>query len=280
MERWHRYLTVLLLVGAFLLAACGATTPATTMPDVDGSDQEAMGVLQFRANGEDFVREGFVTADGWSLTFDHVYVSMADMTAYQSDPPFDADRDAQPQATVQVTLEGTYTVDLAEGDEQAEPIFIGEILAPAGQYNALSWQMVNMSTNDAGAAALVLQGVAEKDAESLDFSIRLADDHTYVCGDFVGDERKGILRAGETADLEATFHFDHLFGDAEADPDDEINQGAIGFEPFARLAQDGMVDMDMAALEAGLVPEDYVKLAGIHLAHVDEGHCRVEALKR
>lgn len=279
MKRWHLCLTVL-LVGAFLLAACGAITPATTVPDGDATDREAMGVLQFRANGEDFVRKGFVTADGWSLTFDHVYVSMADMTAYQSDPPFDADRDAQPQATVQVTLEGTYTVDLAEGDEQAEPIFIGEIMAPAGHYNALSWKMVNMPTNGAGAAALVLQGVAEKDAVSLDFIIRIADDRTYVCGDFVGDERKGILLAGETADLEATFHFDHLFGDGEADPDDEINQGAVGFEPFARLARNGMVDVDMAALEAGLAPEDYAKLVGMHLAHVGEGHCRVEALKR
>jgi hypothetical protein len=91
----------------------------------------------------------------------------------------------------------------------------------------------------------------------------------------VGDERKGILAAGEEADLEATFHFDHLFGDGEAPPDDDINTGALGFDPLAALASDGVLEADSDRLEADLDPADYAKLLEIlpSLGHVGEGHC-------
>jgi len=38
----------------------------------------ATGKLQFYANGEDFVRQGFVSKDGWSISFDHVYITLSD----------------------------------------------------------------------------------------------------------------------------------------------------------------------------------------------------------
>ena len=154
------------------------------------------------------------------------------------------------------------------------PILVGTVEAAAGRYNALAWELVRAPDGLADGAVILMEGRATKDDVTLPFRISLDEESAYVCGDFVGDERKGILQAGETADLEATFHFDHLFGDGSAPPDADINTGALGFEPFAALAQDGRVDVDMAALQAGLSAEDYAKLTAMHLAHVGEGHCR------
>lgn len=80
-----------------LLVGCGgpadppaAETEAETS-EAAPADESAAGSLVIRANGEDFVREGFVTKDGWEVSFDHVYVTLAEVTAYQSDPAFDAE---------------------------------------------------------------------------------------------------------------------------------------------------------------------------------------------
>jgi hypothetical protein len=98
----------------------------------------------------------------------------------------------------------------------------------------------------------------------------------------VGDDRKGFLDADGTADLEATFHFDHLFGDGEAPPEDEINTGALGFDPLAAIAEGNTLDLDQAGLEAQLSPADYDRLMGIlpSLGHVGEGHCEETELAR
>jgi len=270
MATWRVHLVGLALLTALLLSGCGNTP--TAAPPV--SSEVGTGTLEFRANGEDFVRQGFVTSDGWAISFDHLYVTPANLTAYQSDPPFDADAGGMPQAAVQVSLEKPTTVDLAAGDAQADPILVGAVEAAAGRYNALAWELVRAADGPADGAVILMEGRAAKDDVMLPFRISLDGERAYVCGDFVGDERKGILQAGETADLEATFHFDHLFGDGSAPPDADINAGALGFEPFAALAQDGMVDVDMSALQAGLSAEDYAKLTEMHLAHVGEGHCQ------
>jgi hypothetical protein len=290
---------VLLLVGVFALAACGAATqptpatsddtapaaneepaddgagePATDSEDNASSAGEETGTLQFRANGEDFIRQGFVTKDGWSMTFDKVYVTLENITAYQADPPYDAHEGGTIQATVTAALDGVHTVDLAAGDENAEPVLIGEQQVVAGRYNALSWEMVPAPADSpASGAVIMLQGTAEKEGETIDFTIKLDQPSTHTCGDYVGDERKGIVQAGDTADIEATFHFDHIFGDAETPLDDSLNTGALGFDPLATLATDGVLEADMAMLKETLSTENYEKLANAHLAHVGEGHC-------
>jgi len=278
---------------ALLLAACGgapppaannppaaeeASTDTQTDTDIitDTNTDTSTATLQFRANGEDFIRQGFVTKDGWNISFDHVYVTLADLTAYQADPPYDAHEGGDVVATATATLEGEHTVDLAEGDATAAPVLVGETAAPAGRYNALSWRMVNATDGPASGAVILMQGTAEKADEQIAFTIALNQESAHTCGDYVGDERKGILESGATADVEATFHFDHIFGDAETPPDDELNTGALGFAPFAALAENGTLDVDMAALEAGLSPEDYAALNAAHLAHVGEGHCTSE----
>jgi len=224
----------------------------------DGEEVEA-GTLQFYANGEDFVRQGFVSKDGWSINFDHVYVTLADIAAYQTDPPYDPHCDCPIDSQVKVGLDSVYTIDLAEGGEDADPILVGQVEdADVGHYNAISWEMVKATSGPAAGYSLVIIGTAEKDGRVMDFTINIDEECGYSCGEYVGDERKGIVADGSTADLEMTFHFDHIFGDAETPLDDDLNLGAIGFEPFADTAEGGQVDINMTEL---------------HLGHVGEGHC-------
>lgn len=252
------------------------TEPATTATSAPSGET---GTLQVRANGEDFIRQGFVSKDGWQLDFEHVYVTLADVTAYQTDPPFDPEAGQPLEPKAEVRLVDIKTVDLAEGGETAEPIVVGETEAPAGRFNALSWQMVKPTSGAAAGYPLMLVGTATKDGETVNFTLRLDEELAFTCGDFVGEQRKGILTAGGTADLEATFHFDHLFGDADTPANDSLNTGALGFAPLAAIAQNGELDADTATLRQQLAPEDFEKLMGIlpSLGHVGEGHCEETA---
>jgi len=221
----------------------------------------ATGKLQFYANGEDFVRQGFVSKDGWSISFDHVYITLSDITAYQTSPPYDPNSGNDIDGKVTVALDEAYTVDLAEGGEDAPPILVDEISdVPVGHYNAISWKMAKAISGPAAGHSLVVIGTAEKDGQSLDFTINIDEECEYQCGEYVGDARKGILEKGGTADLEMTFHFDHIFGDAELPPDDELNLAAVGFQPFADGAKAASV----------------LNMTEMHLGHVGEGHCYCE----
>ena len=256
--------TVLVFLAFIVLAGCG---------------EAERGTLQFNANGEDFVRQGFVSKDGWAIVFDHVYITLTEVTAYQSDPPYDPHAGGEVKAKIDVALDGAYTVDLAEGGEDASPIFVGEVSgAAAGQYNAISWKVVRASESPASGYSVVIVGVAEKEGQTVDFTIKVEPEYTYTCGEYVGDQRKGMLQKDSTADLEMTFHFDHIFGDAETPLDDDLNVGAPGFEPFAGIAQGGTLDVDTADLQAQLSAADYQMLVDIlpTLGHVGEGHCHCE----
>lgn len=233
------------------------------------------GILQFRANGEDFVRQGFTSKDGWEISFDHLYVSLSELTAFQTDPPFDPESGSSLNATAEARFANATVVDLAAGDEAADPILVGELPATAGRYNALSWTMRQADQGPASGQTLVLVGTATQGDTSIDFNLKFDREYTYTCGDFVGDERKGILSPGENADIEATFHFDHIFGDGEAPPDDPINTGALGFGPLAAVAEGGTLNADQSMLEEQLAAEDFATLISTldNLGHVGEGHC-------
>lgn len=238
--------------------------------------------MEIRANGEDFVRQGFTSKDGWKLTFDHVFVTLADVTAYQTEPPYDAQQDTELKATQQVSLGQTKTVDLAAGDAKAEPILVGEVKAPVGRYNALAWKMPKASTGEAEGSVLLLVGKASKSGQTIPFRIKVDEQISYQCGEFVGDERKGALKAGDRADLEATFHFDHLFGDANTPASDDLNKGALGFQPLAAIAKAGKVDADMATLKQSLSATDFETFKSLlpSLGHVGEGHCKETTLAK
>ena len=239
------------------------------------------GTLDFRANGEDFVRQGFVAKDGWAIAFNHLYVTLAEVTAYQSNPPFNPDVEGEIEAEQTIRFHPPKTVDLAAGDETAEPILVYQATdAPAGAYNALSWKMIRASEGLATGNTLVLDGVAQNGDRTINFTISINREYQYYCGEFVGDGRKGLLAPGKTSDLEATFHFDHIFGDADAPPDDPINTGALGFEPLAKLATDGTLEVDDEDLRTRLSPEEEQRLTKtlLSLGHVGEGHCRQSAI--
>jgi hypothetical protein len=243
-----------------------------------GGDRET-GTLRFIANGEDFVRHGFISKDGWRIDFDHIYVVLADITAYQTDPPYDAHPGGDIESTAKVSLDAIYTVDLADGNADASPILVGSNTAATGHYNAISWKMVKASTGAASANSMVIIGKAEKAGENIDFTIRIDKEYVYSCGEFVGELRKGVVQKDSTADMEMTFHFDHIFGDAETHMDDDLNVGSVGFDPFAAMAQDGILDIDMAELKSKLSADNYRILSEtlLTLGHVGEGHCHCDS---
>ncbi|MEO1592921.1 MAG: DUF4382 domain-containing protein [Cyanobacteria bacterium J06632_22] len=238
-----------------------------------GSLSGGVGTLELRANGEDFVREGFTSKDGWYITFDHVYAEVKDAIAYQTDPPFNPDTDVEISSQADVQLLDSARIDMAEGDDTAEPILVEQVQTAPGRYNALSWKLTAEDS-----PSLVLIGTATRDGETLPFEIAMNPSLQFVCGDFVGEARKGLLKAGEVADVEATFHFDHLFGDVDLAADDVLNRGALGFDPFAALAQEGSVTVTPDRLENQLTDVEKNQLAYIYesLGHVGEGHCRAE----
>jgi len=236
------------------------------------------GTLIVTANGEDFVRQGFTTKDGWQIDFNNVYVTFNDIEVFQAEPPFEPEKQDRPKAetTVSLATGAPITVDLADGDENAEPIVVATLAdSPGGRYNALGWRMVAAPDGPAAGYPLMLVGSATKGNESINFQIQMEESLAFICGDFIGDTRKGILNGAE-AEVEATFHFDHLFGDGDAPAEDEINTGALGFEPIAALAEGGDVSLTSSDLQQDLSKEDYKTLQALlpSLGHVGEGHCR------
>lgn len=226
--------------------------------------------LEIRANGEDFVRQGFVSKDGWAINFDNVIVNLQNVTAYQTDPPFDAASGEMPDG-VNVAVAGPTEVDLAAGGADAEPILLETVNAATGHYNAVSWEMVN----DEDGVTLHLVGTAEKEGTTIPFDIRIAEVYEYACGEFVGDERKGFVEPDAVGDVEMTFHFDHVFGDAGTEMTDALNVGALGFDPLAAIAENGTLTVTQADLSQQLSSEDFATLMDTlgTLGHVGEGHC-------
>lgn len=243
-----------LLIVAFVLSACSAET----------------GTLRFDANGEDFVRQGFVSKDGWRIDFERVAITLDEIIAYKTDPPYDASTGISPEGD-SVAVAEMLTIDLAEGGEDAPPLAVGSVEAETGQYNALSWQMVN---GDDG-VTLHINGTASKADSTIDFDFAITDEYSYMCGEYVGDERIGFVDPDETGRIEMTFHFDHIFGDADTEPDEALNAGALGFDPLAALATDGSLQMTQAELEQRLSAEHVTILRDTlaTLGHVGEGHC-------
>lgn len=226
---------------------------------ITGGALAAEGELSVFANGESLATEGFLapelTRDGWQLTFAHVFVTVADIVAMQTEPPYDAGAGGKLAAVVSVPLSlEPLTVDLVDADADGR-VLLGTVAAPEGHYNAVSWSIIPAPEGPWAGQSAVLVGTAMRDGETIDFTLASADTHGYVCGEYVGDERKGFMTDGGAADLELTFHLDHIFGRADKGADDPMNLGARGFDAFA---------------EGGVQTID---LAGLHIGHVGEGHC-------
>ena len=276
-NRYFSLAVIIILAVATILSGCSTSTKSETPNEKQTVET---GTLKFNANGEDFVRQGFVSKDGWAISFDHVYVTLADIISYQADPPYDADKGGEVKAKNKISLPGTHTVDLAKGGENDPPILISEVKdAPVGYYNAISWNMVKGPEGQAKGYPLVIIGKAVKDNQTINFTIKSEQEYEYTGGEYIGDERKGIVEKGGTADQEMTFHFDHIFGDMKTPSDDGLNVSALGFAPFGAIAQNGILDTDLAALKTKISSADYQKLVDVlpTLGHVGEGHTHCKA---
>ena len=246
------------------------------------ANAQGQATLNLVANGEDFVRQGFVTKDGWTMNFDRLDVNLAEVTAYQIDGAFEpSETDTLNGLEYQevVSLVDTpQVIDLAAGEADATPILVTDAEVTPGFYNAMAWQVDTAGADSPLAGkTMVMQGTATKDDRTINFDISLDRPIQYLCGEYVGDERKGMVEADSPGEIETTFHFDHVFGDAETSADEAINVDALGFEPLAQLASSDSLTIDDATLTQQLSPEDQEKLtkAVVGLGHVGEGHCAV-----
>ena len=240
------------------------------------------GTLALVANGEDFVRQGFVSKDGWEISFDRVYVNLAEANAYQVESGFEptqtSNSDTIESQKEVAFLETPTVIDLAAGEANAAPILVNKATTDEGFYNAVGWKIATAAKNSTiPGKTMVLQGKASKNGQTIDFNLGFNRPIEYLCGEYVGDVRKGIVKAGDTGEVETTFHFDHIFGDNDTPADDALNVEALGFEPLANLASNNSLNLNESALSEGLSSENYQKLtkAISGLGHVGEGHCAV-----
>jgi hypothetical protein len=262
------------------LAACGGSADLKT------------GTLKLTANGEDFVRQGFVSEDGWSISFEAVYLNVESPTAYQvvenSQNALTLRHGGHPhenipEGSAHVVLLGEYFLSLKQ-----EPFEVGrDENAPIGNYNRLAFNVKKATADSQGLQAgyegfsIVLEGTASKDSDTINFLIKFDEEMNYSdCGP---NEYAGVLAEDGEAYAEMTFHFDHIFGDfeeGEPDPDDEntINYLAIGFGPFAELAQATTLDIDQTQLGQQMTGAVFLQLidAVRTLGHSGEAHCHYE----
>lgn len=221
------------------------------------------GKLEFIANGEELAVKGFsapnLTKDGWSIKFDHIYVGLADVTAYQVRGGYDAEKGGKVNAKTAVALPNRQVIDLVGGINKDDVVNLGSAYAPAGHYNAISWRVVKADSGPSKGHSIVFIGTANKGGKKVKFKLVSDEVATYRCGEYVGDARKGVLKGGSKAEMEMTFHVDHIFGNIALQSElPEMNKSAYGFNPFAGGGT------------------QRVKIKGHHLGHAGEAHCNVQ----
>lgn len=220
------------------------------------------GGLIFKANGEDFVRQGFTDKDGWDISFDHVWINLSDITAYNH------------KDKLKAMLKGDYPVDLAGSSD--ELVAIGKLseLKP-GNYQSLRFMVKRADTGDMKGYSIIMEGEAVKEGRTVPFRITINEEMQFDGKEgYVGDSVKGIVSENESTEVEMTFHFDHVFGDKEAPSDSHINTASVGFDYFYSLSRNGRVDIDQKDLVS--TPEYPVFVRALWtLGHLGEGHCEV-----
>ena len=240
---------------------------------------EGPGTLQFYSNGGDPIFVGTVSKDGWRMVFNHFYVSMNEITAYQTDPPYDPIYAADIiRYETSLTLDGTYTTDIAQGEGRR--LVETRTDAPAGLYNAVSWIMTPATDGPASGYSVVMVGQAAKGDDLIDFNLKLDFKGGYQCGEYFvtgrdAADRLGQLESGATADVEMTYAVEYIFGDDSQPVSGILNRTALGFEPLAALAVDGVLDVDLTGLEDQLSADDLLLLtrAVPEIGKVGVGRC-------
>ena len=250
---------LLLLLLIISIISC-SKTKSNENTSTKGTD-----TIIFTANGEDFVRQGFTDKNGWKITFNYLYINITEPTAYMPD-----------LSNKTAVLPGIHLTDLAAGNENAEPLIIGRLKnIPYGNYQSLKFSIKRCDSGKYTDYSIIMIGTAERESEIVDFIIKLDEEMDFDGREgFVGNEIKGLLQKDNSTTVEMTFHFDHIFGDAEAGESDHINTGSVGFDYFYEFMKNGKVEVTQKVLKN---TEEYEKL--IHslwtLGHLGEGHCDV-----
>jgi len=167
-QRWLMILCALSTLLAATLAGCSDDDPTE-------NPVEATGTLEFFANGEDFIRQPFVSKDGWEIAFTGFYVNIHGPTAVQGEVE-EEEADMQVQVAYEsssetsfrpahaghpvtgvsaggdyVALEGDYLVDLHQTPEAPpeERTLVGTIARKdtfdnpvlTGNYNTINFSL-------------------------------------------------------------------------------------------------------------------------------------------
>ena len=256
--------------------------------DDDDDDDGAVGTLEFFANGEEFIREGFVGKTGWAISFDQFLVNYSGPTAFQVAEDTEGEmaplhaghpHDDIPEGSAHITLDGDYPMDLATGDDRG---LVGAISdAPVGNYNYLNFNVKQAAEGELADYSILMSGAATKDERTVSFTIRLDEQMTFTgCHQEVDDEFAGVVDEDGLGAMELTFHSDHIFGDQETlGEEGSVNDIALGFEALAALAQGDVLDIDQNDLSTGLSGADYLIFieALRTTGHSGEGHCEYQA---
>ena len=120
----RKYASILLTILMLVILASGCN-----------QEPEGPGTMQFYTNGGDRVFVGMVSKDGWKMVFNHFYVTMTDITSFQTDPPYDPIYSADIiRYETSVSLEGIYTSDIAQGGGRR---LVDEIIDAPAYYNRI-----------------------------------------------------------------------------------------------------------------------------------------------
>lgn len=223
------------------------------------------GNLDFKANGEDFVREGFVDKAGWEISFTNVLVNLGKIVTTST-------------TDKQVALNGTYLVDLKKVAADGLVLVDTVNKVKALNYQGIRFALLRADEGEYKGYSIIMKGTAKKDDRSIDFSIKLDEELEFDCKEgYVGDVVKGVVQKNKTGEVEMTFHFDHIYGDIEAAMDDHINKGSVSFEYFVQLADGDTLDITQQDLKEKTDNDDYIKLIKslYGLGHSGEGHADV-----
>jgi hypothetical protein len=175
------------------------------------------GAVVFTANGEDFVRQGFVYKQGWHITFDKLFVNIVDPTAYQPD-----------EQKGEVVLKGAHWVDLAEGDENAEQITLGTVRdVHAANYQSLRFPLKRAESGEYRGNTIVMIGKASKDDHVNTGSVGFDFFHRFIEGDTVDVSQSEMKNSeGYSTLVEALWTLGHL-GEGHCAVSNQSSKGTI-----------------------------------------------------
>lgn len=214
----------------------------------------------FKANGEEFIRKGFIDKNNWHLTFTDVFVNLTNINAVS-------------ESGKKIELHGNFWINLLDGSDDLIEIAKVTNVNP-GNYKDLQFS-VSPQNNKCPNCSMLIKGTATKDNKKVKFTIKINESILWDAPDgYVGKTIKGIVTNKKDGEEEISFHFDHLFGDVTASKDDHVNTNSVGFDYFMQYEKNNSIDISQDAL---IKDKEYEKLikAIWSLGHSGEGHAKI-----